>query len=414
MSVGGVAVFPADTVYGLACDVHNRVAVERLYALKRRRMDKPSAVMFFDLELALAALPELGERTRSALERLLPAAVTLLLPNPAGRFPLACGADGSTLGVRVPVLAGVAGVAGPGGVAGVAGVAGLAGLAGAGGVAGLAGLAGVKWPVLQSSANLAGGPDAVRLADVPEAIRRRADMVIDGGELPGVASTVVDLRRYEESGEWEIVREGAVGADQVSAALEWQFHFDPDTYPGMIRADIADYDRFQDELAQASGNGARRVLELGTGTGETARRLLERHPSAELVGIDENGAMLDAARAHLPSDRVTLRVSRLEDALPAGPFDLVATALCVHHLRGALKPDLFRRVRAALAPGGRFVLADLVVPVDPGNAVISVSPGFDHPSSLADQLRWLGEAGFDARVAWEHRDLAVVVADAPG
>jgi tRNA A37 threonylcarbamoyladenosine synthetase subunit TsaC/SUA5/YrdC len=398
MSVGGVAVFPSDTVYGLACDVQNRVAVERLYALKRRRMDKPSAVMFFDLELALAALPELGERTRGALERLLPAAVTVLLPNPERRFPLACGGDGSTLGVRVPVVSGPDGLPGAGGPSGRGGISGLAG---------------VKWPVLQSSANLAGGPEAVRLADVPDAIRRRADMVIDGGELPGVASTVVDLRRYEASGEWEIVRVGAVGVDDVSVALEWQFHFEPGTYAEMIRADIPDYDRFQDELAQASGDGARRVLELGTGTGETARRLLERHSSAQLVGIDENGAMLDAARARLPAGRVSLQVSRLEDPLPPGPFDLVASALCVHHLRGPEKRDLFGRVRAALAPGGRFVLADLVVPVEPGDAVTSLSPGFDHPSSLAEQLRWLEDAGFDARVTWQYRDLVVVVARAP-
>src|ERR1035437_626408 len=90
MAVGGIAVFPADTVYGLACDAQNRVAVERVYLLKRRPMTKPSAVMFLDLELALAALPELGLRTRSALTRLLPGALTVLVPNPAHRFPLAC------------------------------------------------------------------------------------------------------------------------------------------------------------------------------------------------------------------------------------------------------------------------------------------------------------------------------------
>ena len=95
MSVGGVAVFPADTVYGLACDVSDRLAVERLYRLKRRRLDKPSAVMLFDVEVALAALPELGPLARGAVQRLLPGAVTLLLPNPAERFPLACGADPS-------------------------------------------------------------------------------------------------------------------------------------------------------------------------------------------------------------------------------------------------------------------------------------------------------------------------------
>jgi L-threonylcarbamoyladenylate synthase len=381
MSVGGVAVFPADTVYGLACDVHNRVAVERLYALKRRRMDKPSAVMFFDLELALAALPELGERTRSALERLLPGAVTVLLPNPERRFPLACGDDGSVVGLRVPVVEQ---------------------------------LQGVRWPVLQSSANVAGGPEAVRLADVPTGIRRRVDLVIDGGELPGVASTVVDMLSFEaDASSWRIVRQGAVPEEEVRAALEWQFHFDPGSYLDMIRSDIPAYDRFQDELVQASGSGARRVLELGTGTGETARRLLERHPSAELVGVDESADMLGAARSLLGCERVELAVARLEDELPAGPFDLVASALCVHHLRGPEKRDLFRRVRAALGPsGGRFVLADVVVPMAPEDAVTSLSPGFDHPSTLADQLRWLAEAGFDARVSWQHRDLAVIVADA--
>src|SRR3954467_15428522 len=100
MAVGGVAVLPADTVYGLACDAQSREAVERLYLLKRRRPDKPAAVMFFDVELALAALPELGARTRAALEARLPGGVTLLLPIPGGRFPLAGG--GGVLGLRVP------------------------------------------------------------------------------------------------------------------------------------------------------------------------------------------------------------------------------------------------------------------------------------------------------------------------
>ena len=104
MAVGGVAVFPSDTVYGLACDAQSRVAVERLDRLKRRRLDKPSAVMFFSLELALAALPELGDRTRDALGRLMPGGVSVLLPNPAERFALACGADPQTLGLRVVSL----------------------------------------------------------------------------------------------------------------------------------------------------------------------------------------------------------------------------------------------------------------------------------------------------------------------
>jgi L-threonylcarbamoyladenylate synthase len=162
---GGIAVFPADTVYGLACDPLDEAAVARLYELKGRPPDKPAAVMFFDREQAL--LSELPERTRELMARLLPGAVTLLVPS--DRFPLA-GGEG-TLGVRVPAIPPLGRV-----------------------------------PVLQSSANLTGGPDARRLDDVPEAIRAGADLVIDGGELPGTPSTVVDLR----GGDLRIVRVGAV------------------------------------------------------------------------------------------------------------------------------------------------------------------------------------------------------------
>ena len=190
MRVHGVAVFPADTVYGLACEPDAEEAVRRLYALKGRAPDKPAAVMFFDLRLARAALPELEPRTTGALERLLPGGVTVLLPNAGRRFPLACGPDPDTLGLRVPRLEGP-----------------------------LAPLREVAWPVLQSSANRAGGPDPRRMADVPEEIREGADLVLDAGELPGTPSTVVDLRRYERSGEWSVLREGAVPAAEVSGAL---------------------------------------------------------------------------------------------------------------------------------------------------------------------------------------------------
>ncbi len=186
MAVGGVALFPADTVYGLACDPDSREGVERLYRLKGRPPEKPAAVMFFDAELALAALPELGRRTAGAVAGLLPAGLTLLLPNPARRFPLACGASPETIGLRVPSLAA---------------------------------LSAVRWPVLQSSANRSGKPDARRLEEVPERVRRGVDLVIDGGELPGVPSTVVDLRAYESGGGWRVLREGAVGLEELAAAL---------------------------------------------------------------------------------------------------------------------------------------------------------------------------------------------------
>jgi L-threonylcarbamoyladenylate synthase len=168
LRAGGVVVFPADTVYGLACDPESPDAVARLYELKGRPPDKPAAVMFF----ALDDLPELGPRTRALAEELLPGMVTLLVPS--DRYPLAGG--GGTLGLRVPDLPHFAGVP----------------------------------PVLQSSANLAGGPDARRLEDVPESIRAGADLVIDGGELAGTPSTVIDLRDYEATGAWRIVRQGAV------------------------------------------------------------------------------------------------------------------------------------------------------------------------------------------------------------
>jgi L-threonylcarbamoyladenylate synthase len=186
IEAGGVAVFPADTVYGLACAPDSPAAVERLYALKGRAPDKPAAVMFFALDRALAALPGLGARTRTALEALLPGPVTLLLLNPDRRYALACGPDPDTLGLRVPDLPAFGGVAPP---------------------------------VLQSSANHAGQPDARRLDEVPEPIRAGADLVLDGGELPGTPSTVIDLRRYERTGEWDMLRSGAMAPEAVATVL---------------------------------------------------------------------------------------------------------------------------------------------------------------------------------------------------
>jgi L-threonylcarbamoyladenylate synthase len=190
ISVGGVAVFPADTVYGLAAEPDSREGVERLYRLKGRPPDRPAAVMFFQLEAALAALPELGERTRAAVERLLPGALTLVLPNPARRYPLASGPAPERLGLRVPLLVGE-----------------------------LAPLAAVGWPVLQSSANRSGEPDARRVADIDESVLDGVDLVLDAGELPGTPSTVVDLAGYEADGSWELLREGAVPAAEVAAGL---------------------------------------------------------------------------------------------------------------------------------------------------------------------------------------------------
>jgi tRNA (cmo5U34)-methyltransferase len=103
----------------------------------------------------------------------------------------------------------------------------------------------------------------------------------------------------------------------------------------------------------------------------------------------------------------------LEDPLPAGPFDLVVSALAVHHLDGPGKADLFRRVAAVLDPGGRFVIGDLVVPDDPADVVTAIDGVYDTPSSAAEQIASLRAAGLVAELAWSHRDLAVLVADAP-
>ena len=136
--------------------------------------------------------------------------------------------------------------------------------------------------------------------------------------------------------------------------------------------------------------------------------MLERHPQAQLTGVDSSEHML--AVADLPG--ADLRLQDLREALPEGPFDLVFSALAVHHLESPEKADLIARVAAALAPGGRFVLADVVVPDDPADVVTPLDPGFDLPETVPDLLRWMGDAGLRARVSWQARDLAVLVADA--
>jgi tRNA (cmo5U34)-methyltransferase len=193
-----------------------------------------------------------------------------------------------------------------------------------------------------------------------------------------------------------------------------QFHFDPDTYDQLMADDVPAYRRLQAAVAEAAGAHAAgggqpvpRLLELGTGTGETAVHVLAAHPGATLVGIDASEAMLERARPRLPE--ADLRVARLQDELPEGPFDIVFSALAVHHLDGPAKADLFRRVAAVLAPGGRFVLGDLIVPEDPAEVITPIDGTFDQPSSVEEQLRWLADAGLAPALAWREKDLAVLV-----
>jgi tRNA (cmo5U34)-methyltransferase len=188
-----------------------------------------------------------------------------------------------------------------------------------------------------------------------------------------------------------------------------QFHWKPEEYLALMHRELPDYERLQDEVAAAStGAQVHRALELGVGTGETARRVLGVHPGASLLGIDASEEMLARAREALPG--ADLRLGRLEDPLPDGPFELVFSALAIHHLDGPGKEDLFRRIALVLSPGGRVVIGDVVVPVDPHDAVTPMDEGYDMPSTLVEQLGWLAEAGFgSATVTWSKRDLAVLV-----
>lgn len=182
---GDVAVFPADGLYGLACDPLNEAAIQRIHRLKGRDDGKPSAVMYFS-PLAMRELVDgLGPRTAAAVSALLPGPLTLVVANPQRRYPLACREDPERLGIRL--------IDGP--------------------------LAGAMCPVFQTSANLSGAPAPARFEDVPRSIVEGADLAIDGGGLTGLPSTVVDVTALEDGGDWEILREGALSTGDVAAAL---------------------------------------------------------------------------------------------------------------------------------------------------------------------------------------------------
>ncbi|MET0304886.1 MAG: Sua5/YciO/YrdC/YwlC family protein [Solirubrobacterales bacterium] len=182
---GGVALFPADGLYGLACDPLDAAAIARIHRIKGRDDGKPSAVMYLS-PLAMRELVEgLGPRTRDAVGALLPGALTLVLANPQHRYPLACREDPARLGVRL--------IAGP--------------------------LAGAMCPLFQTSANRSGEQAAGSFARVPAEIVAEVDLAIDGGELTGLPSTVVDLTAFDESGDWWVLREGAVGRAELEERL---------------------------------------------------------------------------------------------------------------------------------------------------------------------------------------------------
>jgi tRNA (cmo5U34)-methyltransferase len=172
-----------------------------------------------------------------------------------------------------------------------------------------------------------------------------------------------------------------------------QFHMNPETYLDEIRADIPRYDELQAATIDAIPFPPGRVLELGVGTGETTRRLLERHPDADVTGLDSQPEMVFKAREH----GIEVRLARMQDPLPDGPWDLVISVLSVHHLDEEGKRDLFRRVREQ---SRAFVMGDVVV-ADP--QVASLEEGVDLPSRAEDMAEWCG-----GEITWRADDLAVI------
>ena len=172
-----------------------------------------------------------------------------------------------------------------------------------------------------------------------------------------------------------------------------QFHMDPETYLDEIRADIPRYDELQEATIEAIPFAPRRVLELGVGTGETTRRLLERYPDAEVTGLDSQPEMVFKAREH----GIAVRLARMQDPLPDGPWDLVVSVLSVHHLDDEGKRDLFRRVREQ---SRALVMGDVVV-AEP--QVTALEEGVDLPSPAEDMAEWCG-----GEIVWRGDDLAVI------
>ncbi len=172
-----------------------------------------------------------------------------------------------------------------------------------------------------------------------------------------------------------------------------QFHMDPETYADEIRAEVPGYDELQRATIEAIPFPPQRVLELGVGTGETTRRLLDRYPDAEVTGLDAQPEMVFAAREL----GIEVRLARMEDPLPDGPWDLVVSVLSVHHLDDAQKRDLFRRVREQ---SRSLVIGDVVIAAP---QVTPLEPGVDLPSEAEDLAEWCS-----GEIVWRADDLAVI------
>jgi L-threonylcarbamoyladenylate synthase len=186
IAAGGVAIFPADGLYGLACDPLNAAAIERIHEIKGRDEGKPSAVLYFSPLVMRELVESLGARTRDAVGALLPGPVTLVVANPQQRYPLACRDNPERLGVRL--------IDGP--------------------------LEGAMCPVFQTSANRSGEPAPALFADVPREVLTKVDVAIDGGALTGAPSTVVDLTGFDRGENWSVLRDGGLPREDLKRRLQ--------------------------------------------------------------------------------------------------------------------------------------------------------------------------------------------------
>src|SRR5690242_8376970 len=172
-----------------------------------------------------------------------------------------------------------------------------------------------------------------------------------------------------------------------------RFDWKPDTYSELIRSEIPRYDELQEQAIAAIPFPPERVLELGMGTGETTRRLIEAYPDSWVIGLDSSPDMVFRAREMYDD----VKLARIEDPLPDGPWDLVIGVLSIHHLRSEQKRNLFRQVREQART---FVIGDVV---RAGVEVAPIDPGYDFPERATDLAEWTG-----GEIAWEADDLAVV------
>jgi tRNA (cmo5U34)-methyltransferase len=175
--------------------------------------------------------------------------------------------------------------------------------------------------------------------------------------------------------------------------LAAQFHWNPDTYLEQIRAEVPRFDELQQAAVDAIPSAPDRVLELGIGTGETTKRLLDAYPDAWVIGLDSDSNMIYRLRGEYDD----LQLARMEDPLPDGPWDLVISVLAVHHLKDPEKQTLFRRVREQ---SKALVIGDVV---KAEKQVTPIHPDIDFLDTAEELAEWSG-----GKVTWTGDDLAVV------